>query len=110
MYQLIITISILFSQIMGMEFVLGTASSWPFVLALTLIPGIVQVCVLPLCPESPKYLLMDKDDEVRANESLVWLRAKIEVHEEMDEMKQEQVRHSVVLHYWHDIFDSNVVF
>jgi len=46
--------------------------------------------VLPLCPESPKYLLLDKDDEVRANEALVWLRGKFEVHEEMDEMKTEQ--------------------
>lgn len=35
---------------------------------------------------------MDKDDEERSNESLVWLRAKIDVHEEMDEMKQEHVR------------------
>ncbi len=52
----------------------------------------VQVFILPMCPESPKYLLMDKEDEARANEALVWLRAKIEVHEEMDEMKQEHVR------------------
>ncbi len=50
--------------------------------------------VLPLCPESPKCLLMDKDDEARATESLVWLRAKLEVHQEMDEMKQE---HLVIL-------------
>lgn len=41
-YQLIITISILFSQLMGMEFLLGTASWWPYVLGLTLIPGIIQ--------------------------------------------------------------------
>ncbi len=47
--------------------------------------------VLPLCPESPKCLLMDKDDEARATESLVWLRAKLEVHQEMDEMKQEHL-------------------
>lgn len=28
---------------MGMEFLLGTEMSWPFVLGLTLIPGIIQV-------------------------------------------------------------------
>jgi len=42
-YQLIITMSILFSQIMGMKVVLGTDSGWPFLLGLTLIPAIIQV-------------------------------------------------------------------
>lgn len=45
---------------------------------------------LPLCPESPKHLLLDKDDEERANAALVWLRGKVDVHDEMDEMKAEQ--------------------
>ena len=28
---------------------------------------ILQVATLPFCPESPKYLLLDKDDEMAAN-------------------------------------------
>ncbi len=91
-YQLIITISILFSQIMGMDSVLGTPDLWPWVLALTIVPGVLQVFVLPLCPESPKYLLLEKEDDERANEALVWLRGKVDVHDEMDAMKQEKVR------------------
>ena len=87
-------------------------------LAITAVPAIFQIATLPFCPESPKYLLLDKDDEHGAEEglqhlfllsfalkmwkriiihnvtlilaALQWLRGTIEVHDEMDEMKQEQ--------------------
>ena len=42
-YQLIITISILLSQILGLTNVLGNDMGWPFLLGLTIIPGILQV-------------------------------------------------------------------
>merc|ERR1719373_1170471 len=58
--------------------------------ALTAAPALLQLATLPFCPESPKYLLLDKDDEMAANSALSWLRGTIEVHDEMDEMKQEQ--------------------
>ena len=67
MYQLIITLSILISQVLGMNNVLGTESGWPWLLALTAVPAVLQVATLPFCPESPKYLLLDKDDEMAAN-------------------------------------------
>jgi len=89
-YQLIITLSILLSQILGMNNVLGTEEGWPWLLTLTAAPALLQLATLPFCPESPKYLLLDKDDEMKANSALSWLRGTIEVHEEMDVMKQEQ--------------------
>ena len=45
-YQLIITISILLSQILGLTNVLGNDMGWPFLLGLTIIPGILQVIIL----------------------------------------------------------------
>jgi SP family facilitated glucose transporter-like MFS transporter 1 len=66
-YQLIITISILLSQILGMSNVLGTDNQWPLLLSLTIIPAIFQILTLPFCPESPKFLLLDRDDEIGAN-------------------------------------------
>ena len=50
-----------------MNVVLGTDEGWPWLLALTAVPAILQVATLPFCPESPKYLLLDKDDEMAAN-------------------------------------------
>merc|ERR1719481_547156 len=89
-YQLIVTISILLSQVLGMNNVLGTESGWPWLVSINAIFAIFQVATLPFCPESPKYLLLDKDDTIRAENSLQWLRGTIEVHREMDEMKKEQ--------------------
>jgi len=89
-YQLIITISILLSQVLGMSNVLGTENYWPLLLSLTIIPALFQLVTLPFCPESPKFLLLDRDDEIGANKALTWLRGTLEVHDEMDEMKQEQ--------------------
>ena len=42
-YQLIITISILLAQVMGMRNVLGNQAGWPWLLFLTIIPGVLQV-------------------------------------------------------------------
>merc|ERR550517_1829128 len=82
--------SILLSQVLGMGSLLGTPDGWPWLLAITAVPAILQLATLPFCPESPKYLLLDKDDEMAAQSALGWLRGTIEVHDEMDEMKQEQ--------------------
>lgn len=65
-YQLVITISILVSQILGLEQVLGTANQWPLLLCLTIVPAFFQMCTLPLCPESPKYLLLNRGKDMDA--------------------------------------------
>ncbi|UYV66331.1 SLC2A4 [Cordylochernes scorpioides] len=48
-----------------------------------------MLATLPLCPESPKYILINQDKEVAAQKALTWLRGTIEVHDEMDEMRSE---------------------
>ena len=63
---MIITLSILISQILGMNNMLGTEDGWPWLLAITAIPAILQLATLPFCPESPKYLLLDQEDEMAA--------------------------------------------
>lgn len=65
-YQLVITMSILVSQILGLEQILGTDDQWPLLLCLTIVPAIFQVVTLPLCPESPKYLLLSKGKDMEA--------------------------------------------
>ncbi|XP_014211314.1 solute carrier family 2, facilitated glucose transporter member 1 isoform X2 [Copidosoma floridanum] len=88
-YQLVITISILIATILGMQNVMGTADLWPWLLAMTIVPAIVQLITLPFCPESPKYLLLSKGKDMDAQRSLTWLRGTIEVHDEMEEMRAE---------------------
>merc|ERR1719273_2017556 len=45
--------------------------------------------MLPFCPESPKYLLLEKNDDASATSALAWLRGTNDNQAEMDEMKQE---------------------
>ncbi|XP_021947982.1 solute carrier family 2, facilitated glucose transporter member 1 isoform X3 [Folsomia candida] len=89
MYQLVVTISILVSQILGLESLLGTENKWPWLLAATIIPAFFQICTLPLCPESPKFTLLNQGKEIEAQRALTWLRGTIEVHDELDEMRAE---------------------
>jgi hypothetical protein len=41
---------------------LGDPQAWPLLLASCLVPGVLQLTFLPLVPESPRYLLIDRGD------------------------------------------------
>ncbi|KAH0620157.1 hypothetical protein JD844_014790 [Phrynosoma platyrhinos] len=80
-----ITMSVVFfalgkvlGQIMGLRDVLGGPSRWPLLLGLSGIPALLQLLLLPLFPESPAYLLLQKGDKegcLRGNfgDHLPWL-------------------------------------
>ncbi|KAI6207162.1 MFS domain-containing protein [Aphelenchoides besseyi] len=72
--QLVVTISILISQIVGLPQIFGTATLWPIIFALILIPAILQVIGLMFISESPKYTLAFRDDYAQALEDLTKLR------------------------------------
>ncbi|XP_017785424.1 PREDICTED: solute carrier family 2, facilitated glucose transporter member 1-like isoform X2 [Nicrophorus vespilloides] len=89
-YQLVITISILIAQVLGLNSLLGTEDLWPTLLAITVLPSIFQMFTLPICPESPKYLLVGRGKEIEAQRALTWLRGpSVSVQDEMDEMRAE---------------------
>lgn len=54
-------------QVIGLDFVLGNDEMWPLLLGLSGAPAILQSLLLPLCPESPRYLyiLLGKEQEAR---------------------------------------------
>ncbi|XP_030842993.1 solute carrier family 2, facilitated glucose transporter member 1 [Strongylocentrotus purpuratus] len=80
---------ILLSQIFGLPVVLGTEKWWPLLLGLTAIPAVYQLIVLPFCPESPRYLLITKNEEEASRKSLEWFRKDTDVAADMAEMKRE---------------------
>ncbi|KAB0797312.1 hypothetical protein PPYR_08306 [Photinus pyralis] len=87
-YQLVITISIFIAQVLGLEYILG-GDRWPTLLAMTIVPAIFQVVTLPMCPETPKFLLLSRGKEVEAQRALTWLRGSVAVSDEMNEMRAE---------------------
>ncbi|XP_056130954.1 solute carrier family 2, facilitated glucose transporter member 1 isoform X1 [Lampris incognitus] len=89
LHQLGIVIGILMAQVFGMEAIMGTADLWPILLSFTFIPALVQCILLPLCPESPRFLLINKNEENKAKTVLKKLRGTTDVSADMQEMKEE---------------------
>ncbi|XP_019714733.1 solute carrier family 2, facilitated glucose transporter member 3-like [Hippocampus comes] len=58
---------ILLGMVSGLETMLGTKELWPMMMSLSLIPALVQYLVMPFCPESPRYLLINKGQEDEAD-------------------------------------------
>lgn len=60
-------------QIFGLEALLGSAKLWPLLLALTVVPAVVQCILLPFCPESPRFLLINLKQEEQARKGTLLL-------------------------------------
>ncbi|XP_036389301.1 solute carrier family 2, facilitated glucose transporter member 5-like [Megalops cyprinoides] len=87
--QLFITIGILTAQVFGIRHILGHSSGWPIMLALTGVPAVIELLLLPFFPESPRYMLIQKGDEKTARRDLQRLRGWEDVDEELQEMRLE---------------------
>ena len=61
-------------QVLGVDYLLGTDDGWPYLLGIAVFPSILQLILLPICPESPRYLLISKGQEQAAREALKRLR------------------------------------
>ncbi|XP_050423471.1 glucose transporter type 1 isoform X2 [Adelges cooleyi] len=88
--QLAVTTGLLISQILGIEQILGTDDGWPVLLGLAICPAILQLILLPVCPESPRYLLITKQWEEEARKALRRLRATNQIEEDIEEMRAEE--------------------
>ncbi|KAK0065352.1 solute carrier family 2 facilitated glucose transporter member 1 [Biomphalaria pfeifferi] len=107
--QLSITLGVLIGEVIGMKQLLGTEAFWPILVASPAIPAIYSLATLTFCPESPKYLLVNKGDDDAAEAALIWLRKTQDVSEEMEAMRKERVelRNSPkVIYYSTSIFGS----
>jgi len=54
--QLVSVVSLLGVQLAGLPIALGTREAWPLVMALSGAPGLLQLLLLPLMVESPRWL------------------------------------------------------
>ncbi|XP_062050642.1 solute carrier family 2, facilitated glucose transporter member 3 isoform X1 [Lepus europaeus] len=90
--QLGIVVGILVAQIFGLEIILGSEVLWPVLLGFTIIPAILQSAALPFCPESPRFLLINKKEEDRAKQILQRLWGTQDVAQDIQEMKDESAR------------------
>ncbi|KAF1374635.1 hypothetical protein PFLUV_G00231160 [Perca fluviatilis] len=90
LHQLAIVLGILISQVIGLDFVFGNDDMWPILLGLSGAPAVLQSLLLPLCPESPRYLyiILGKDQEAR--KSLYRLKGAYDATFDLEEMRKEK--------------------
>ncbi|XP_055521536.1 solute carrier family 2, facilitated glucose transporter member 4-like [Leucoraja erinacea] len=92
LHQLGIVTGILIAQIFGLDAILGTDELWPFLLAITVVPAVLQTALLPLCPESPRYLYIMRNEESKAKTCLRALTGRQDVGPALLDMKEEKRR------------------
>ncbi|KAL7073162.1 hypothetical protein ACQ4LE_007053 [Meloidogyne hapla] len=90
--QLFVTIAILFSQLLGLPFLLGTVERWPLIFAFTFVPVLVQLCTLTFCPETPEFTIVVKGQRDQAEKDLKKLRESEDVTAELDLISEEAAK------------------
>ncbi|XP_004679365.1 PREDICTED: solute carrier family 2, facilitated glucose transporter member 7 [Condylura cristata] len=89
MTEVFVIVGVFLAQIFSLQALLGNATGWPVLLALTGVPALLQLLSLPFFPESPRYTLMQKRDEDAARRDLRKLRGRADVEDELAEMRLE---------------------
>ncbi|KAM6435504.1 solute carrier family 2, facilitated glucose transporter member 1 [Liasis olivaceus] len=89
LHQLGVVVGILIAQIFGIDLIMGTESLWPLLLGFTFIPSLIQCILLPFAPESPRFLLINRNEENKAKSVLKKLRGTTDVSRDLQEMKEE---------------------
>ncbi|XP_061097516.1 solute carrier family 2, facilitated glucose transporter member 2 [Conger conger] len=89
-HQLAIVTGILISQVIGLDFLLGNDDMWPLLLGLSGAPAILQSLLLPLCPESPRFLYITLGKEEEARKSLKRLKGEYDPSKDIAGMQKEK--------------------
>ncbi|XP_063065964.1 solute carrier family 2, facilitated glucose transporter member 11-like isoform X2 [Engraulis encrasicolus] len=86
-----VTLGIVIAEVVGLKEVLGREEWWPLLLATTAVPAILQLITLPWCPESPRYLLIDRGDETACDKALKQLHSAEECLKEKADIEKERL-------------------
>uniref|UniRef100_H0W324 Solute carrier family 2 member 7 n=1 Tax=Cavia porcellus TaxID=10141 RepID=H0W324_CAVPO len=89
MVEVSVIFGIFLAQILSLRAILGNATGWPVLLAVTGVPAILELLSLPFFPESPRYTLIQKGDEEATRRALRRLR-RGDVEAELQEMHAEE--------------------
>ena len=80
---------LMLAEIVSTPALLGTSTRWPLLMIIAAVPSVIQFTLLQFCYESPRFLLMNRNEEQHARQALSALRQCFNVDEEINEMKQE---------------------
>ncbi|XP_076012663.1 solute carrier family 2, facilitated glucose transporter member 9 isoform X2 [Genypterus blacodes] len=87
--SILICLGVFTGQVLGLPELLGQESRWTFLFTFLACPALLQLCVLPFLPESPRYLLMERRDEDGAERAFQRFLGKKDVSQELEEVHAE---------------------
>uniref|UniRef100_A0A8C5D734 Major facilitator superfamily (MFS) profile domain-containing protein n=1 Tax=Gouania willdenowi TaxID=441366 RepID=A0A8C5D734_GOUWI len=87
--SILICLGVFAGQVLGLPELLGQESRWNFLFAFLAVPAVLQLCVLPFLPESPRFLLIERRDEAAAEKAFQRFLGKEDVSEELEEVHAE---------------------
>ncbi|XP_030058712.1 solute carrier family 2, facilitated glucose transporter member 5 isoform X2 [Microcaecilia unicolor] len=90
MPSIFICLGVFAAQILGLPELLGKDEYWPLFLSLIVVPTFLQFLLLPWFPESPRYLLIEKDNPHASIHALKSYHGDCDVHDLIQEMKDEK--------------------
>ncbi|XP_014830187.1 PREDICTED: solute carrier family 2, facilitated glucose transporter member 9 [Poecilia mexicana] len=87
--SILICLGVFTGQVLGLPELLGQESRWNYLFSFLAFPAVLQLCVLPFLPESPRYLLMEKKNEAVAERAFQKFLGKTDVSQELEEVHAE---------------------
>lgn len=88
-HSIFICLGVFIGQLLGLPEVFGQESRWNFLFGFLALPALLQLCVLPFLPESPRFLLMERRDEAGAEKAFQAFLGRSDVARELEEVHAE---------------------
>ncbi|KAM3938685.1 solute carrier family 2, facilitated glucose transporter member 9 isoform 2-T2 [Leptodactylus fuscus] len=86
---ILICVGVFTGQVLGLPEIFGRESLWPCLFGFILVPAAIQVVILPFFPESPRYLLLEKQDMKKAEKALRTFLGRKDVSQDIEDMLSE---------------------
>ncbi|NWR78353.1 GTR9 protein, partial [Centropus unirufus] len=108
--SIFICLGVFFAQVLSLPELLGEDRFWPLFLSVVVIPASLQLLLLHCFPESPRYLLIERNDICGATKALCQFLGTPDVQDAIEEMKEEQRSLSSVemVSVWQLLWDRSV--
>nr|XP_054493496.1 solute carrier family 2, facilitated glucose transporter member 5-like [Agelaius phoeniceus] len=90
MPSIFICLGVFSAQVLSLPELLGKDRFWPLFLSVVVVPASLQLLLLHCFPESPRYLLIERNDVCGATKALQRFLGSPEVQDVIEEMQEEQ--------------------
>ncbi|XP_061919688.1 solute carrier family 2, facilitated glucose transporter member 9 [Entelurus aequoreus] len=87
--SILICLGVFTGQVLGLPELLGQESRWNYLFSFLALPALLQLCVMPFLPESPRFLLIERRDEAAAQRAFQRFLGKKDVSVELEEVHAE---------------------